>query len=107
MAKISAWLAAVAAAAIVAAMAPYVRAFEFGSLGPLIAAGLLALAAWRTITRTTSDKRLLCAAWGVTAGLAWYAPSYNFPEFVPGPLAIAAPVLISAIGLALALLHQD
>ncbi len=106
MAKISAWLAA-AAAAIVLAMAPYARALEFGAIGPLIAAALLGLGAWRTLTGRSGGMRLLCGAWGIALGLAWYAPSYNVPDFVPGMFAIGAPVLVSAIGLALVVLHKE
>jgi hypothetical protein len=105
MAEISAWLAVAAAAGIVFALAPYVGSFEFGATGPLLAAMLLGLGAWRTLTAKSGDMRLLCGAWGVAAGLAWYAPSYSFPDFLPGMLAVTGPVLVSAIGLALAVLH--
>jgi len=62
MAKISAWLAIAAAAAIMLAMAPYMRAFDFGAMGPLMAAALLGLAAWRTLTGRGGGMRLLCGA---------------------------------------------
>ncbi len=106
MAKISAWLAAAAAAAIVLATAPW-RSFEFASIGPIAAALLLGLAAWRTLAGRSGGLRLLSGAWGLAAGLAWYAPSYNFPDFVPLAAAITAPVLVSAIGLALVVLHKE
>jgi len=39
--------------------------------------------------------------------MAWYAPSYDIPPFVPGMLAVTAPVLVSAVGLALVVLHKE
>ncbi len=107
MAKISAWLAAAAAAAIVIGMAPYAGVLDFGALGPLIGALLLGLGAWRTLAGKSGGMRLLCGAWGIATGLAWYAPSYNFPDFVPALLAVTTPVLISAAGLALVVLHKE
>ncbi len=107
MARISAWLAVIAAATILAAMAPAWSSFEFGSLGPLLTAALLGLGAWRTLTAKSGGMRLLCGAWGVAAGLAWYAPSYNVPDFILAMLAVSAPVLVSGIGLALAVLHKE
>lgn len=107
MAKISAWLALAAAAAIVIALARNAGSLEFGAAGPAIAALLLCLAAWRTLAQKSGGMRLLCGAWGLTTGLAWYAPSYNAPDFVPGPLVVLAPVLVSAAGLALVVLHKE
>jgi hypothetical protein len=107
MAKISAWLALAAAAAILIAAAANASALEFGAAGPVIAALLMCLAAWRTLAEKSAGMRLLCAGWGLTLGLAWYAPSYNVPDFVPGPLAVLAPVLVSAVGLALVVLHKE
>jgi hypothetical protein len=80
---------------------------EFGAVGPIAAIVLLYLGAYRTLRAKNGGLRLLCGAWGVATGLAWYAPSYDVPDFVPGPLAIGAPVLVSAIGLALVVLHQE
>ena len=71
------------------------------------AAALLLLGAYRTLMAKSGGLRLLCGAWGVATGLAWYAPSYDFPSFVPGLIAIGAPVIVSAIGLALVALHQE
>jgi hypothetical protein len=39
--------------------------------------------------------------------MAWYAPSYDIPPLVPGMLAVIGPVLVSAIALALVVLHQE
>jgi hypothetical protein len=107
MAKISAWLALVAAAAILIAMALHGSISEFSAAGPIIAALLLCLGAWRTLNAMSGGLRLLCGAWGIATGLAWYAPAYNFPDFVPGAIAVGAPVLVSAIGLALVVLHKE
>jgi hypothetical protein len=106
MAKISAWLALLTATAIGVSLA-LGGSFDFGSIGPIAAAVLLLLGAWRTLAAKSGGLRLLCGAWGIATGLAWYAPSYNFPDFVPGMLAIGAPVLVSAIGLALVVLHKE
>ena len=107
MAKISAWLAVLAVAAIALSLALSAGSIEFATTGPIIAAVLLALGAWRTLTAKSGGMRLLCGAWGAALGLAWYAPSYNFPDFVPGLLAVGAPVLVSAIGLAFVVLHKE
>ena len=107
MAKISAWTAVLAAAAIAVSFALDGGVSQFGAVGPIAAALLLLLGAYRTLTAKSGGLRLLCGAWGVTLGLAWYAPSYNFPDFVPGMLAVGAPVLVSAIGLALVVLHKE
>lgn len=107
MAKASAWIALGAAAAIVVAVV--VNRFELGAIGPIIGALLLVFGAWRTLRAMSGGLRLLCGAWGVAAGLAWYAPSYNFPDFMEatGMAGIAAPILVSAIGLALVVLHKE
>jgi hypothetical protein len=80
---------------------------DFSSIGPIALALLLALGAHRTLRAMSGGLRLLCGAWGIATGMAWYAPSYDFPDFIPGPLAIGAPVLVSAIGLALVVLHKQ
>lgn len=105
MAKISAWMALVAAAAIVVAMARQ-GAPDFGAVGPVAAAILLYLAAFRTLTAKPGGQRLLAGAWGLTTGLAWYAPSYDFPDFVPGAIAVGSPVLVSVVGFTLLMLHK-
>jgi len=107
MARISAWMAVLAAAAIAISVALNVARFEFATLGPIIAAALLCVGAWRTLKTMSGGLRLLCGAWGIACGLAWYAPSYNFPNFVSGEVVVLAPVIISAIGLALVVLHQE
>ena len=107
MAKISAWLALAAAAAIILSIALRGGFAEFGAAGPVIAAALLCLGAWRTLNAMSGGLRLLCGAWGIATGLAWYAPAYNFPDFVPGVIAIGAPVLVSATGLTLVVLHKE
>ena len=107
MAKMSAWMAVLTAAAIVVSMAMHAGAADVGAVGPIAAAALLCLGAYRTLTAKSGGLRLLCGAWGITTGLAWYAPSYDFPDFVPGPVAVASPVLVSAIGLALVVLHKE
>jgi hypothetical protein len=106
MAKISAWLAVLAAAAIVASLAMS-GVSDVGAVGPITAALLLGLGAYRTLTAKSGGLRLLGGAWGLATGLAWYAPAYNFPDFVPGALAMGAPVLVGAIGFALAALHKE
>ncbi|MEZ5959700.1 MAG: hypothetical protein R3C30_04635 [Hyphomonadaceae bacterium] len=107
MAKISAWMGLVVAAAIAGSLILRGEFAEFGVVGPIAAAVLLCLGAYRTLTAKSGGLRLLCGAWGITTGLAWYAPSYDFPSFVPGIVAISAPVLVSAIGLALVVLHKE
>ncbi|HCK85117.1 MAG TPA: hypothetical protein DHW63_11565 [Hyphomonadaceae bacterium] len=91
MAKISAWMAALAAVAIAASLTMS-GVSEFGALGPILAALLLALGAYRTLRAMPGGLRLLCGAWGAATGLAWYAPAYDFPDFVPNLLAVGAPV---------------
>lgn len=107
MAKISAWLALLAAAAIAVSLAMAGASLELSAIGPIIAAVLLALGAYRTLNAKSAGLRLLCGAWGIAGGLAWYAPSYNFPDFVPAAVAVGAPVLVSALGLALVVLHKE
>jgi hypothetical protein len=107
MAKISAWLALLAGAAIAVAVALRAAHFDFAATGPVITAILLMLGAYRTLTAKSGGLRLLCGAWGLCVGMAWYAPSYNAPDFIPGMLVIAAPVTVSAIGLALVVLHKE
>jgi len=106
MAKISAWMALAAAAAIVISLV-LSGAADFAAVGPIADAAMLALGAQRTLTAKSGGLRLLCGAWGFALGLAWFAPAYNFPDFVPGPIAVGAPVLVSAIGLALVVLHKE
>jgi hypothetical protein len=106
MPRVSAWLAVIAAAAIGGSLLTGGR-LEFSTAGPVAVAALLALGAQRTLMFKSGGLRLLCGAWGLAAGMAWYAPSYNIPDFVPGMLAIGAPVLVSAIGLALVVLHKE
>lgn len=107
MAKISAWMAIAAAAAILVSIALGGSYSEFSAAGPIIAAILLCIGAWRTLRAMSGGLRLLCGAWGIATGLAWYAPAYHFPDFVPGMIAVGAPVLVSAIGLALVVLHKE
>jgi len=107
MAKFSAWMALAAVAAICASLALQFSSLDFSAVGPIAAAVLLALGAVRTLRAQSGGLRLLCGAWGIATGLAWYAPSYNFPDFVPGAVAIAVPVLVSAGGLALVVLHKE
>jgi hypothetical protein len=107
MAKISAWMGLLVAAAIAGSLVMNGQFSEFGVAGPLAAAALLGLGAYRTLTAKSGGLRLLCGAWGIATGLAWYAPSYDFPSFIPGVIAIGAPVLVSAIGLALVVLHKE
>jgi hypothetical protein len=107
MAKFSAWMAVVAATAIFGSLALYFATLDFSAAGPIAAALLLALGAMRTLKAQSGGLRLLCGAWGIATGLAWYAPSYSFPGFVPGVIAIATPVLVSAAGLALVVLHKE
>ena len=107
MAKISAWMALAAAAAIVGLILVQFGSLDFASVGPVAAAVLLGLGAYRTLRAMSGGLRLLCGAWGIATGLAWYAPSYNFPDFVPGIVATGAPVLVSAFGLALVVLHKE
>lgn len=107
MAKISAWMALAAAAVIVLSIVLRGAFSEFGVVGPIIAAIFLGLGAWRTLNAMSGGLRLLCGAWGIATGLAWYAPSYNLPDFIPGVLAVLAPVAASAVGLALVVLHKE
>ena len=107
MAKISAWMAVAAALAILGSLALRGEFSEVGVVGPIAVALLLGLGAYRTLTAKSGGLRLLCGAWGIATGLAWYAPSYDFPDFVPAVAAIGAPVIVSAIGLALVVLHKE
>ena len=106
MAKISAWMALAAAAAIVISLV-LSGAADFAAVGPIADAAMLTLGAQRTLTAKSGGLRLLCGAWGFALGLAWFAPAYHFPDFVPGAVAVGAPVLVSAIGLALVVLHKE
>lgn len=106
MAKISAWLAVLAAVATAVSLAMS-GVSEVGAVGPIAAALLLGFGAYRVLVAKSGGLRILCGAWGLTTGLAWYAPAYNFPDFVPGGIAVGAPVLASVIGLALVLLHRE
>jgi hypothetical protein len=106
-AKASAWMAIGAGALLIAGIMLHFGQFEFAKVGPAAGSVLLLLGAVRTLRAQSGGLRLLCGAWGVACGMAWYAPSYDIPAFVPGMLAIAGPVLVSAIGLALVVLHQE
>jgi hypothetical protein len=106
MAKVSAWMAVFTAAAIAVSLAMN-GVSEIGAIGPIAAALLLGLGAFLTLTSKGGGVRVLCGAWGLATGLAWYAPAYNFPDFVPGAIAVGAPVLVSAIGFALVALHKE
>jgi hypothetical protein len=107
MARISAWMALAAGAAIALSLGLQISHLDFAALGPIFAAALLMLGAARTLKAQSGGLRLLCGAWGIAFGLAWYAPSYNFPAFVPGALAVTAPVLVSAVALLLVVLHKE
>ena len=107
MAKISAWMAVLVAVTVLTSLVTDTDALGFGAIGPAGAALLLCLGAYRTLTAKSGGLRLLCGAWGISTGLAWYAPSYNFPDFVPDVVATGAPVLVGAIGLALTVLHKE
>lgn len=107
MGRVSAWMALAAAGAIAVSLLAGGALTEFSAAGPIAAALLLSLGAYRTLTAKSGGLRLLGGAWGIAAGLAWYAPSYDFPDFVPGEVAVLAPVLVSAAGLALVVLHKE
>lgn len=107
MARISAWLALIAGVVIAVAVGSRVAHFDFDEIGPITTATLLVFGAYRTLAAKSGGLRLLCGAWGLAAGMAWYAPSYDAPDFIPGVLVITAPVLVSAIGLALVVLHKE
>ena len=68
MAKLSAWMALLVAAAIVLSIAMRGAIPEFDGVGPVIAAVLLALGAWRTLRAMSGGLRLLCGAWGIATG---------------------------------------
>lgn len=106
MARISAWMAVLTAAAMAISLA-LSGVSDIGAVGPIAAVVLLGTGAYRTLRAMSGGLRLLCGAWGIATGLAWYAPSYDFPDFVPGPLAVGSPVLVCAIGLALVVLHRE
>jgi hypothetical protein len=106
MARTSAWMAVLVAVAIAGSLAVN-GVSDLSAIGPGAAILLLALGAFRTLRAMSGGLRLLCGAWGIATGLAWYAPSYDFPDFIPGPIAIGAPVLVCAIGLALVVLHKE
>lgn len=107
MAKISAGLALLASLLIFISLALSWAHLDFSSIGPAATIILLSIGATRTLRALSGGLRLLCGAWGVALGLAWYAPSYNFPDIVPGALVIGVPVLMSAIGLALVVLYKE
>jgi len=106
-ARASAWMAIGAGVLLIAWMMLHFRQFEFGSVGPAAGSVLLLSGAVRTLRAQTGGLRLLCGAWGFACGMAWYAPSYDIPPFVPATLAVPGPVLVSAIALALVVLHQE
>lgn len=107
MARISAWMALAAAAAVCFSIFQQHTSSDIGLIGPVGASALLTWGAQRTLTAMSGGLRLLCGAWGVATGLAWYAPAYHFPDFVPAPIAVGSPVLVSAVGLALVVLHKE
>ena len=106
VARLSAWMAVLTAAAIAFAVVTG-GAIDASSAGPLVTAVLLGVGAYRTLTGQSGGLRLLCGAWGLAGGMAWYAPSYNTPAFVPGMVAIGAPVLVCMVGLALTVMHKE
>ncbi|MFT3728475.1 MAG: hypothetical protein QM759_11680 [Terricaulis sp.] len=107
MAKISAGLALLASLVIVVSICFDMTHWGFGTIGPVATAALLVLGSERTLRGKSGGLRMLCGAWGMALGMAWFGPSYNFPDFLPGALAIGAPVLVSAIGLALVVLYKE
>ena len=106
-ARTSGWMAIGAGVLLIAWIVLHFGQFEFATLGPSAGSVLLILGAVRTLRAQSGGLRLLCGAWGIACGMAWYAPSYDIPPFVPGMLAVTAPVLVSAVGLALVVLHKE
>lgn len=106
-ARTSAWMAIGAGALLIAWIVLHFGQFEFATVGPAAGSVLLLLGAVRTLRTQSGGLRLLCGAWGFACGMAWYAPSYDIPPLVPGTLAVTGPVLVSAIALALVVLHQE
>lgn len=106
-ARTSAWLAIGAGVLIVVLILLRFGQFEFAAAGPAAGSVLLLLGAVRTLRAQSGGLRLLCGAWGFACGMAWCAPSYDIPSFVPDMLAATGSVLVSAVGLALVVLHQE
>lgn len=106
-ARASALMAIGAGVLLIAWIALNFGEFEFATVGPAAGSVLLLLGALRTLRAQSGGLRLLCGAWGFACGMAWYAPSYDMPAFVPGFLAVTGPVLVSAVGLGLVVLHQE
>jgi len=112
--KISAWLALVAA--ILLALAHTYLVTQSAYFWPYfwvdyIAAALLAWGAVRTLKKQRGGLRLLCTAWGFTAGLAWMVSASAIAPGADQPLALVAAklgLLLAALaGMALTVLHKE
>ena len=108
---VSAWAAALAGAALAA----YAMLWFSAGIVPwliMLSAALLLTAAFRTLRKMSGGLRLLCGAWGLTAGL--FLQNGLMP---PESVALRAPAglglllgglaYLSLIGLALTVLHKE
>ncbi len=122
MGRISAVLAIVAGIALAAAE----TWLNWGDWQPwpffvvdYLAAAMLLLGGVRTLRQQSGGLRLLCGAWGFTAGMAWMAffrtwqeagAASDFTDTVPVTVLLAligALLGVSLLGLAMTVLHRE
>lgn len=107
MGKVSA-MAAIAAGVLLAALA--ILSWDGSSvIMPAInaaSAGLLLAAAVRTLRKQSGGLRLLCGAWGLTAGLS-VERLLGFDAIHFWSLLVAGLAAVSIGGLALTVLHKE
>lgn len=108
-------IAAFAIGALLAGFAVLQLSWGAPSWQLLLAAGLLMTGAVRTLTGRSGGLRLLCGAWGFTAGLTLAPPGRALEpgsaghltvDAVVGVMAIAVPIF-ALTGLALTVLHKE
>jgi len=107
---VSAWAAALAGAALAA----YATLWFNAGIVPwliMLAAALLMTAAFRTLRKMSGGLRLLCGAWGLTAGLLVQnvLPPESVTMRAPSGLGLVLNGLayVALAGLALTVLHKE
>ena len=114
MGRISAWLGLATAVAL--ALVHTLLVLQGPSFWPFllidyIAAALLAVGAVRTLRKQKGGLRLLSAAWGFTAGLAWMVAANAIAPGAAQPAALVAAklalVAAALAGMALTVLHKE
>ena len=74
-----------------------------------LAAGLLVVAGYRTLKKMKGGLRLLCGAWGLTAGMVWVSVVPFSETLSQGGAALFFALLlpVALAGLALTVLHKE